>query len=150
MTFSHLPARALLAATFSLLPLVAQADHPLAITVEAEGLRSDRGEVRAALYASPDGWTSEGREVASCHVTIEHHRARCVFPDVAPGTYAVALLHDENDDGHMDRDLLGFPQEGYGFSNDAPTVLGPPSFGSAGFTHSREHTRLLVHARYGI
>ncbi len=52
---------------------------------------------------------------------------------VEPGTYALALLHDENGNGEMDSNFLGLPQEGYGFSNDAKVFLGPPSFEAASF-----------------
>lgn len=150
MTLPQHTVRTLLAAALCLVPLLVRADLGLAIAVEVVDLRSDRGEVLAGLYASADGWTSEGREIASCHTRIRHHRARCVFEGVAPGTYAVALLHDEDDDGHMGRDALGIPQEGYGFSNDAAIGLGPPAYGDALFTHRSENTRLRVHARYGI
>jgi uncharacterized protein (DUF2141 family) len=139
---------ALLALT--LVPLLARADPPEDIALDVDGLRSDRGEVRAALYASSDGWTAEGRELASCHAAIVHHRAHCVFAGIAPGTYAIAMLHDEDDDGRMNRDLFGFPQEGFAFSNDAAPGLGPPSFESAHFTHGHDATALHVRARYGL
>jgi uncharacterized protein (DUF2141 family) len=147
MTNPLFPAALLL--TVCLAPSLALADD-LEIALEIEGLRSSSGQVRAALYASPDGWPNEGREIATCHARIEHRRARCVFEDVAPGTYAIAFLHDEDDDGHMDRDFFGFPQEGFGFSNDAAPNLGPPSFASARFDHASEPTELHVRVRYGI
>lgn len=147
---THGIAHAALLALLSATPLLARADAPEPVTLDVEGLRSDRGEIRAALFASSDGWTNEGREVASCHAHIDHHRGRCVFPDVAPGTYAIAVLHDEDDDGRMNRDLFGFPQEGFAFSNDAAPGLGPPSFDAARFVHGPTPTELHVHARYGL
>lgn len=143
-------ARVLALAVVSFLPIGVRADATGDVVLELDGLRSDRGEVRGALYASADGWTSEGREIASCRAHVERRRARCVFVGVAPGAYAVALLHDEDDDGHMDRDLFGLPQEGYAFSNDAAPSLGPPSFTSARFVHEAAESILHVHARYGI
>jgi uncharacterized protein (DUF2141 family) len=130
-------------------PSVAYADD-LDIVLDVEDLRSDRGEIRGALYASPDGWTREGREIATCHARIEHHHAHCVFSNVEPGAYAIAFLHDEDDDGRMDRDFFGFPQEGFGFSNDAAPSLGPPSFVAARFVHASASTDLHVRARYGL
>ena len=120
------------------------------IAIVVSGLRSDDGMVRGALFASPTGWTERGREVATCRGRITNGRARCVFRDVAPGTYAVAFVHDENGNGDMDRNAIGLPQEGFGFTNDAPTGLGPPSFESASFTYDGASVTLPVHARYGI
>lgn len=45
-----------------------------------------------------------------------------------PGNYAVALYHDENDNGHLDTTFIGLPSEGYGFSNNPKLMLSPPSF----------------------
>lgn len=51
--------------------------------------------------------------------------------DVPPGTYGVLAHHDRNDDGQVNRNLLGMPTEGIGFSRDAPMRFGPPHFEDA-------------------
>lgn len=140
---------ALLASMLGIAPTLASADTS-EVVVQIDGLRSDRGEVRGALFHSPEGWTDEGREVATCHAEIRGHHATCVMTGVAPGTYAFAFLHDENDNGALDRDFIGWPQEGFGFSNDAAPGLGPPSYESARFAHDGIETELHVHARYGL
>jgi uncharacterized protein (DUF2141 family) len=35
-----------------------------------------------------------------------------------PGNYAIAILDDENSNGELDRNFLGIPVEGFGFSNN--------------------------------
>lgn len=130
-------------------PLAARADGGT-VTIEIEGLRSDRGAVRGALFASRDGWTEEGHQIATCTARARSSVVRCVIEDVAPGDYAFAFLHDEDDDGQLDRDWIGIPQEGFGFSNDARPGLGAPSFESARFAHDGRATDLVVHARYGL
>jgi uncharacterized protein (DUF2141 family) len=42
----------------------------------------------------------------------------------------VRLFHDSNGNGELDRNMLGIPREGYGFSNDAG-ARGPASFEEA-------------------
>jgi uncharacterized protein (DUF2141 family) len=119
------------------------------IVVEVEALRSDAGQVRVAVFPE-SGWVEEGRQIATCHTAVHHGHAMCVITDVRPGTYAIAVLHDEDDDGGLDRNFLGLPSEGFGFSNDAPTGLGPPSFHDASFRFEGGETDLVVHARYGL
>ncbi len=131
------------------LPLAAAADGG-SVSIEVDGLRSDRGEVRGALYASRDGWAEEGRQIATCAAPVRGHTATCVLEDVPPGQYAFAFLHDEDDDGQLDRNFIGIPDEGFGFSNDARPGLGAPSFESARFTHDGPATDLVVHARSRI
>jgi uncharacterized protein (DUF2141 family) len=89
--------------------------------------------------------------MAACSTSVVRHRASCVIARAATGTYALAFLHDENSNGVLDRDLIGWPQEGFGFSNDAsPGLGGPPSFDTASFRHEGGSTTLHLHARYGL
>ena len=62
----------------------------------------------------------------------------------APGTYAVAVYHDENDNHHFDRTLLGLPAEGYGFSNNVKPLFGLPSFASVTFPVGPTQTRIGI------
>ena len=52
--------------------------------------------------------------------------------DLQMGKYAIAIYHDENNNGRFDT-FLGLPREKYGFSNDARVFLGPPKFSEASF-----------------
>lgn len=55
------------------------------------------------------------------------------FAGVAPGTYAVMVFHDENNNGKLDQAANGMPLEGYGFSRNARGHWGPPNFEAARF-----------------
>ena len=55
------------------------------------------------------------------------------FGNLPSGTYALALVHDENGNGKLDT-MMGIPKEGFGFSKNPPIRFGPPSFKSAGVT----------------
>lgn len=48
--------------------------------------------------------------------------------------YAIALIHDENNNNKLDTNMIGIPKEGYGFSNNPPSNFGPPSYEKAEFT----------------
>ena len=97
------------------------------------GLASDKGDVHVALYDNPDTFPdSDGMRVKT-EVLPEGRIARVTFRDLPPGRYAVAVYHDENGNDEFDQGFLGIPLEDYGFSNDTPVFLGPPSFGDAAF-----------------
>ena len=63
---------------------------------------------------------------------------------LAPGTYAIAVTYDRNDNGVMDRTALGLPAEPYAFSNDARAVFGPPSFARAAFALPEAGTSITI------
>ena len=54
-----------------------------------------------------------------------------VFRDVAPGKYALVIMHDENGDNRMGAAANGMPTEGWAFSG--PTLMGPPTFAGTSF-----------------
>jgi len=65
-----------------------------------------------------------------------------------PGTYAIALLHDENENDRIDR-LLGLvPREGFGFSRDARVSFGPPHFEDAAFDVGTAEVSQTIRMRY--
>ncbi|MFN7700436.1 MAG: DUF2141 domain-containing protein [Deltaproteobacteria bacterium] len=145
----------LAALTLSAGPVLSAADAHAAdsgaeIVAGVSGLRSARGVVRIALYASRGDWLSHERTLATCEADVVGEDASCSLGHHAPGTYAIALLHDEDGDGDMDRDFIGLPQEGYGFSSGARPGLGPPSFEDASFVHGDRRTLASLRARYGI
>ncbi|MCU0320721.1 MAG: DUF2141 domain-containing protein [Flavobacteriales bacterium] len=67
-------------------------------------------------------------------VKADGRTVRVTFTDVKPGTYAVKVFHDINSDRKLNTSWVGWPQEPYGFSNDAPVNMGPPSFKLAAIT----------------
>ena len=66
--------------------------------------------------------------------------------DLPAGTYALALVHDENDNLKIDTGLFGIPTEGFCFSKNAMGLFGPPSFKDAAVSHGAggaAHTLVL-------
>ncbi len=66
--------------------------------------------------------------------------------NVKPGTYAVAVFHDLNGNGRLDRNFIGLPSEPYGFSNDVGR-RGPPNFEGALITVKEPSTTVRVTVR---
>jgi uncharacterized protein (DUF2141 family) len=79
---------------------------------------------------------------------IRKSQARCDFLDIPPGTYAMAVIHDENMNGKLDTNWIGIPTEGYGFSNDAKAMLGAPSFSAASFPYDGQDMELTISLNY--
>jgi uncharacterized protein (DUF2141 family) len=80
---------------------------------------------------------------------IDGKQAVCAFANLRPGTYAVAVVHDENGNGRLDRNLLGVPSEGYGVSNNRTYSLSSPKWDESKFTvTANEPAVLRVSLRY--
>lgn len=105
------------------------------LTVQVHGLRSAGGVVRAGLYPDAAHWLKpeDSPQVSGVTATPRGATASCVFPDVRPGTYAVAVFHDENHNEKLDTNFLRLPTEGFGFSRVERLGLGQPSYADASF-----------------
>jgi len=79
---------------------------------------------------------------------IQDAQARCHFLDIPPGTYALAVIHDENMDGKLGTNLLGVPTEGYGFSSGATASMSAPSFEAARFSYDGQNLDLTIGLTY--
>jgi uncharacterized protein (DUF2141 family) len=67
--------------------------------------------------------------------------------DVPAGTWAVLSYQDENDNGELDRNIVGIPKENYGFSRDARGQFGPPSFEEAAFAVNGDTATATIRLR---
>ena len=100
---------------------LAQSSSCPGIHVQILNIRNSTGTVDCALFDAPVGFPIEVLRSATnvMVIKVRHTQARCDFEDIPPGTYALAVIHDENMNGKLDTNWLGIPTEGYGFSNDA-------------------------------
>lgn len=102
------------------------------LRVEVQNIQSKQGAVFVALFKPgkdfPEGTPFDGKKSA-----IDGKSALVTF-SVEPGNYAIAVYHDENNNGKMDKRVFGIPKEPYGFSNDFRPTVSAPKFGDCQFT----------------
>lgn len=114
------------------------------LTVHVDGLDSNEGTVRAELTTA-ENYDRDGY-VRAATLSIQSEKARWTVEDVPHSTYAVRLYHDEDDDGELDTNMFGVPQEAFGFSNDARGSMGPPDFEEAAFTLESDSLSMTITA----
>lgn len=116
------------------------------LRIVVQGVRSASGVITDTLY--PDdpsrflvkhGSILVGRTKATAGTT-----ETCLFLP-KPGVWALAVYHDEANKGHLGRNAIGLPTDGFGFSNNAPTTFGLPSFESIRL--AVPHSGMTTHIR---
>ena len=119
------------------------------IRVFAEGLHREAGQVRISLFATPEGFPDQGERCLQWgFARLLGDQAYLVFAPVRPGSYAVAVFHDEDGNGKMRKDWLGRPKEGWGVSRDAQGRFGPPRFEDAAFEAAGDTMTIHLQLRY--
>lgn len=110
-------------------------------------IRSPFGQVHVGVFDDPEAFP-RGETVVGERVAARTGRVMVRFPDLPAGRYAFAFYHDEDGDEQFDKTLLGLPVEGFGFSNDAPLSLGPPSFVAAAVDFDGGSLTITASMRY--
>ena len=66
---------------------------------------------------------------------------------LAPGNYAISLVHDENANGRLDKAIL-IPREGFGFSRNPKITFGPPKFSAVEVAVGQGDVKVPVKMKY--
>ena len=101
--------------------------EPLQAVLSIQGLKSNQGSVRVAFYNKPDGFTQPKKALQLYSIVAEKGQVT-MSVNLPPAKYAVAVFHDANNNGVLDKNAFGIPTEAYGFSNNARGRFGPPDF----------------------
>lgn len=108
---------------------------PETIQVTVEKVRSSKGLITAVLYSDdPKTFLKRGARLDRIRVDAREGETTLCLRAPAAGRYSVALYHDENGNEEFDRDFLGIPSEGYGFSQNPGFRFGKPDVEETLFT----------------
>jgi uncharacterized protein (DUF2141 family) len=118
------------------------------VLIIVNGIDDAHGQLLIALYNDKNEFL--GSQPAIGYGEAVQRTAQVVKFDKVPyGKYAVAVIHDRNNDGILDKNFIGIPTDGYGFSNNAMGSCGPPSFTDASFNVKENCTTQVIAMKYG-
>ncbi len=103
------------------------------ITVEVNNILNQNGKLSMGLYnKNDDTFAKRSSYYKGVDLNINDTKIIYTFKNIPNGTYAISALHDENENQELDKNFLGMPKEGYGFSNNIR-----PTFRAANFDESK-------------
>jgi uncharacterized protein (DUF2141 family) len=94
------------------------------LRIRIDGLDDDRGKVRVALYSNKRLFNQPEMADAKMTLTIDNAVANWEVKVPSGVPVAINAYHDRNENGELDRNLLGIPIEKYGFSRGARSQRG--------------------------
>lgn len=118
------------------------------LQIEITGLAKPTGKVYLAVYDKAEGFpTRNDKAFKRLVIPVKGLILKLQINDIELGkNIAISFYHDANDNGKMDTNLFGIPQERYGASNDARGMLGPPKFADALFVFNSDGQLLKMKA----
>jgi uncharacterized protein (DUF2141 family) len=100
------------------------------LNVELNVPKDKKGTLMVGLFNKAEGFP-RAKPFQAVAVQPVDGKAMVRFADLTEGDYAVSAFLDENNNERLDANVFGVPTELYGFSRNARSPSGPPTFGDA-------------------
>lgn len=104
-------------------------------------VNSNEGTIMLGLYNEKT--FMKAAPIAGLSSEIENGKAVAIFKNVPPGTYAISIFHDKNNNKMMDFEANGMPKENYGVSNNVMS-MGPPQWNDAKFEVTNQNITMEI------
>ena len=113
------------------------------LTIEFSGVQHQKnGQIVVALYRAKDHFPD--RDSRYKYIIIPHKHFTATFTNLPKDQYAVAAYFDENKNLFLDKNMVGYPTEKYGFSNNARSKFSAPSFDMASIELNNDK-KIVIH-----
>ena len=104
----------------------------LTLNVHVDGFENADGMAGIAVWNAARGFPDEiEHAVVTTYAAIQDGVATARFAQLEPGTCAITVYHDRNDNRRFDKNWLGMPREAWGVSNNVRPRLRAPRFDEA-------------------
>lgn len=104
-----------------------ESDLKLVIT----GVDDVKGSMYIAVFDNKESFPDFGKQLVEKVLPVDSKTLSCTFKDLPNSDYAVAIFHDKNNNGKLDKNAFGLPLEPYGFSQNARARFSAPPFNDA-------------------
>jgi len=119
------------------------------LTVIVKNMWNKTGQVGFFLFNSGDVFPNKTEKaILSGFVKIAGNSVEYTFMNLAFGTYAVNVFHDEDNNKKLNTNFIGMPKEGIGVSNNAKRHFGPPKYNDAKFNFNKSEQTITISLTY--
>jgi uncharacterized protein (DUF2141 family) len=99
------------------------------LEVTIKNIKTESGSIRVGLFSDEKSFLKTAAEGKVVKASANEVTVR--FENLKPGDYGLSVIHDENENGELDTNMMGLPKEGFAFGNNAMGMFGPPDFEKA-------------------
>jgi uncharacterized protein (DUF2141 family) len=131
---------------FTLSPVIVNAQE---VKVKISEISSTKGKIMLSVFKDNKSFDDEQPyKTFSFDKKLIANGKLSVSCKIPFGTYGFALVDDENANGKMDKNMIGIPKEGFGFSNFFLTKMKKPIFNDFKFVHSASNNEVNIKIKY--
>lgn len=120
------------------------ANEGVTLTVTITNIPGAKGDMLIGLYNSAGSFTGTPLPVSPKITVNSTDDLTATIENVKPGTYAIAVIQDLNQNGELDKNFLGMPKEPLAFSVITEIPKGKPDFAACSFEVKDEPVALTI------
>lgn len=113
------------------------------LTIHIENITKIQGKIVIGIFNSEKDFLKDDAAFKNYFIQVDASSESIVIKDLPKGEYAITFYHDENSDDECNRNFLGIPKEGYGFSNNIKPKFSAPSFKDCKFSLMKDVTQKI-------
>ncbi|HLO43620.1 MAG TPA: DUF2141 domain-containing protein [Leadbetterella sp.] len=99
------------------------------VVVNITNIKQVKGNLRVAFYKKGSAFPKEGSITYAKEVKVtQSGQMSLSFTDIPYGEYAIAVFQDKNQNQKIDKNLVGYPTEPFGFSKNFKPKFSEPEF----------------------
>lgn len=133
--------------SFVIISTIHAQQHSGNIIVQVNGFKNNNGKARLLIFSTKEKEffpKEKDKAYAKYVVPIKDNQVIFTFENLPYGDYAISVHHDEDNNGKVNTNMFGIPNESLGASNDAKGFLGPPSFEKAKITLDKAQISIVI------
>jgi uncharacterized protein (DUF2141 family) len=117
--------------------------------VKISGIRSEKGQIILNVFKNSEDYENEkvSKKLIFDKKAISNDLLM-INCNLDPGTYGITLIDDENKNGELNKNLIGIPKEGFGFSNFFMEKMKKPEFDDFKTTIKSTNNKIVIKVKY--
>jgi uncharacterized protein (DUF2141 family) len=136
----------LLSAALSLTALCTYAQN---LEIVFKDIKTTKGNIPLAVFTSDENFkANKALKLVRYPKKQIVNGSMTVYLELAPGTYGLSVMDDENADGKFDKNIFGIPREGFGFSNYYHNKMSHPHFENFKIKVTGQKQKVEIRMRY--
>lgn len=98
--------------------------------IKVTGIRSAKGKIMLDVFKDNTGYNDQKpyKTISFDKKALIDGNTLTVSVKLEPGIYGFTIVDDENENGKIDKNFIGMPKEGFGFSNFFMEKMKKPTF----------------------
>lgn len=117
--------------------------------INVSGIRSEKGQIILNVFKNNEDYEHEKvyKKIVFEKKKIENG-IMTITCDLDQGIQGITLIDDENKNGELNKNLIGIPKEGFGFSNFVFEKLKKPAFNDFKLTVKPQNNKVTIKVKY--